>query len=286
MKLTNKHNLPQPLVNLAEKRLYTRGKSDISATQIIDSPRVVVMRQAHEPDIVEDVADGLWALMGTMFHKVAEEGADENHLAEQRLFLEVEGWTISGGIDIQLRGKNSCTIADWKFTSDWAVNNFEKNKWADQLDVYAHLVREVKGWNVDGAQIWAFIRNWDYHKTKRDQNYPKIQFKRIDIPLRSPEEAKEFVISRVKMHQAADLDYTLGAKLPLCTDEDRWAKKGRWYAKKPENKRPSYWGDTKEEVERKLNGKEGYDIVFEEGEMTRCQRNFCGVAQYCDQFNG
>ena len=46
--ITNKHNLPQTLVNLAESRNYSRGKSDRSITQLIDSPQISILRMANE----------------------------------------------------------------------------------------------------------------------------------------------------------------------------------------------------------------------------------------------
>ena len=56
-RITNKHNLPQTLVNLAKSRDYSRGKSDRSITQLIDSPQVSVLRMANENNISEDVVD-------------------------------------------------------------------------------------------------------------------------------------------------------------------------------------------------------------------------------------
>jgi len=284
VKLTNKHNIPQPLVNLAEKRHYTRGRSDISVTQIIDAPRIAVLRERHEGEVVEDVVDGLWALVGTMFHKIAEEGADAQHLAEQRLFKRIEGWSVSGGIDIQMLADGKVMIADWKFTSAWAVQNWEKNKWKDQLDTYAYLVRSVKGWDVVGAEVWAFVRNWSRHDAARDPDYPQAQVHRVTIPLRTPDEAEAYVHERVRAHQLADATYSLGEELPECSDEDRWARGGRWFAKKPANKRPSFWGADKAEVEKKVDGRDGYVIEQEPHEYIRCKDNFCGVAQFCTQW--
>jgi hypothetical protein len=139
--ITNKHNLPQTLVNLAESRDYSRGNSHRSITQLIDAPQISVLRMINENRITEDVVDTFWANLGSALHHITEKGADDKHLVEERLFVDVEDWTISGAIDVQrLEDDNSITIMDYKFTSVWAVKNLDRD-WETiflQLSVY-HL---------------------------------------------------------------------------------------------------------------------------------------------------
>jgi hypothetical protein len=143
-KITNKHNLPQTLVNLAENRDYSRGASDRSITQLIDSPRVSVLRMRNENRIEEDVVDTFWANLGSALHHITERGADDKHLVEERLFTQVGTWTISGAIDVQrIEDDGSVTVMDYKFTSVWAVKN-PKPDWEKQLNCYAYLVAKEK----------------------------------------------------------------------------------------------------------------------------------------------
>ena len=60
---TNKHFYPDFICNLLTYNPYTRGTepSDISVTQLIDSPQVLQLRKKHRDDIVEDVSDRIWA---------------------------------------------------------------------------------------------------------------------------------------------------------------------------------------------------------------------------------
>ena len=51
------------------------------------------------------------------------EGADDNHIVEERLFLDIDDWTISGAIVQKIEDDNSITVMDYKFTSVWAVKN-------------------------------------------------------------------------------------------------------------------------------------------------------------------
>ena len=43
--ITNKYGLPEAFVNFAKLDKYSKGDADISVTQLIDSPRVLLMRE-------------------------------------------------------------------------------------------------------------------------------------------------------------------------------------------------------------------------------------------------
>ena len=64
MKYTNKFNLPESIVNAVKRPSYSRGKSTISVTQLINSPQIVALREKHSDDIEVDVSDQVWALFG------------------------------------------------------------------------------------------------------------------------------------------------------------------------------------------------------------------------------
>ena len=135
MKLTNKYNLPQTFVNITKRPTYSKGKAHLSATELINSPRIVQLRKKHEQDIEVDVADMVWSIFGTAIHGVLEHGKDENHLVEERLHAEFEGWSISGAIDLQIVNEDgSITINDYKTTGAWSVMN-EKLDWEYQLNI-------------------------------------------------------------------------------------------------------------------------------------------------------
>ena len=54
MKITNKHNLPELVVNALTFDTYSRGESDISITQLIDSPRISLLERQHSDEIEQD----------------------------------------------------------------------------------------------------------------------------------------------------------------------------------------------------------------------------------------
>lgn len=71
MKLTNKNNLPQPLVDAIKADSY-EVSGDISTTTLIGSPRVRMLKKKFGMDIEEDASDYLWALIGQCVHAILE----------------------------------------------------------------------------------------------------------------------------------------------------------------------------------------------------------------------
>ena len=56
-------------------------------------------------------------MLGTAVHKVFEDYSGDDVISEERLFVDVDGWTISGAIDLQ----DDEGPSDYKCTSVWAV---------------------------------------------------------------------------------------------------------------------------------------------------------------------
>ena len=283
--ITNKHNLPQTLVNLAESRDYSRGNSHRSITQLIDAPQISVLRMINENRITEDVVDTFWANLGSALHHITEKGADDKHLVEERLFVDVEDWTISGAIDVQrLEDDNSITIMDYKFTSVWAVKN-PKLDWERQLNCYAYLVEANKKVKIKELQIICFLRDWNRNNAKRDINYPQQQIVVVPIKLWDFEERSKYVADRVRTHQEALQDYMGGKDMAECTFEEMWKREDTYAVKKKKNKRAlkvfEIETDAKEFAKEK--GEE-YEVEFREGVAVRCEDNYCKVNQWCPQY--
>ena len=283
--ITNKHNLPQTLVNLAESRDYSRGNSHRSITQLIDAPQISVLGMINENRITEDVVDTFWANLGSALHHITEKGADDKHLVEERLFVDVEDWTISGAIDVQrLEDDNSITIMDYKFTSVWAVKN-PKLDWERQLNCYAYLVEANKKVKIKELQIICFLRDWNRNNAKRDINYPQQQIVVVPIKLWDFEERSKYVADRVRTHQEALQDYMNGKDMAECTFEEMWKREDTYAVKKKKNKRAlkvfEIETDAKEFAKEK--GEE-YEVEFREGVAVRCEDNYCKVNQWCPQY--
>ena len=281
MKLTNKYGLPETVVKALTRSEYTKGESNRSITQIIDSPRVRILRQENWENMEEDVSEKMWAVLGSAAHKMFEETGDENHLTEERLYTEVEGWVISGAIDVQRIEEDGITVIDYKTTSVWSVI-LGKKEWEYQLNCYAYLVRHAKGQKVKSLKVIAILRDWRAKDAEQKEDYPKAPIVEIDVPLWSDQEQDAYVHERVALHQEAEFQRLTGAELPECSDSERWAKSDIWAVKKIGNKRAIKLYDNEEEA--KANLLAGQEIEFRRGEPTRCTANWCRVNAWCSQY--
>ena len=169
MKLTNKHSLPQPVVDALTRDTYSRGESNRSITQLIDSPRIRILRAEHQDEMSEDASEKVWSILGTAVHKIFEESTGKDQISEERLFTEHSNWTISGAIDLQeTESDGSVTVSDYKCTSVWSVI-FGKQEWVHQLNAYAWLVRHVKKVPVRKCRIIAVLRDWKLSELKKQR---------------------------------------------------------------------------------------------------------------------
>lgn len=286
--ITNNHNLPQTLVNLAKRDTYTRGSARISVTELIGAPQIRLIRQEKQSEIVTDVSEMLWALLGRAMHSVVEQGADEQHIAEERLFAEVAGWRLSGGIDLQILGSASdggqeVALSDYKMTTAWAVMN-PKPDWERQLNCYAYLIEKTRGWTVTGLTINAIVRDWSRHEAERREGYPKIPLVVLPQTLWTPEAREAYVTERMKIHQDAERAFDWGEPVPECTDEERWFKPGKLAVMREGRVRALKLFETNEREQAEEYAKENKGYVEERrGENTRCE-SFCKVAPWCNQF--
>lgn len=290
MKFTNKFNLPQTFVNVIHRPTYSKGKAHISATEIINSPRIVQLKKKYWDEIEQDASEMVWSLFGSAVHNILEHGKGENHVVEERLHLEFEGWRISGAIDLQeVEPNGTITISDYKVTGAWAVMN-EKDDWHRQLNIYAWMVEKVKKVPVGKLQIIAIIRDWSARDAQTKENYPNSPVATIDIPLWTFEEREQFMTKRIYEHGTALFEMETDGDLPDCTAEEMWEKKTSYALKKDGNVRAKSVHETQEAAEEALvkalgtaKKNEGFSIEIRQGERTRC-KGYCQVASFCNQY--
>jgi RecB family exonuclease len=225
----------------------------------------------------------VWSIFGTAIHGVLEDGKDENHIVEERLHAELDGWRISGAIDLQIIKADSISIRDYKTTSAWAVMN-EKSDWEKQLNIYAWLVEKVKGDEVDSVGIVAIIRDWSRREAENKDTYPPAPIKEIPITLWPFEQREQFISDRIAAHSACEFAMEANEALPDCTPEEMWEKPAFWAIKKVGGKRATSVHNTEEEAQAELEKLgDKYLIEHRPGERTRCEK-FCQVNTYCQQY--
>jgi hypothetical protein len=279
MKLTNNHHLPETIINVIKRPQYTKGKSNLSMTELLNSPRIVQLKRKHWDDLTEDAAGMVWSLFGTALHNILEHGKDDHHIVEERVFTEIDGMTISGAIDLQEVEEDGIILSDYKTTSAWAVQN-EKQDWHNQLNGYAFLVEKAKHRKVKKLQIVAIIRDWSSREAKTKDTYPQAPIVVIDIPLWSFEDREQYIRNRIHAHTEAFFEDETGGEIAPCTPDEMWEKQEKFAVMKEGGKRAKSVHDTRQEAEIALPEK-GYFIEHRKGERTRCQ-NYCQVSAFCN----
>lgn len=281
MKITNKYGVPENLMSLASREYYSKGASQYSVTELLSPPRIKRLRERHNEHIEQDVSDMLWQMLGSALHVVFERSQSPGFVTEERLFLEVDGVTISGQIDVQQETPEGIVVIDYKFTSAWAVMQ-DKVEWEEQLNVYAWLLQKVKKKPVIGLKICAMIRDFSRHDKRED--YPDAPIHMIDIPIWNVEDTEKFVLERLHTHQLSKMQVELGEDLPLCSESERWMSETVYAVKREGRKTAIRLFKSIEEANELAIKEKGY-VETRQGEPKRCTGNFCGVSQYCGQYS-
>jgi hypothetical protein len=272
MNLTNIHDLPQALVDAVRNDPYTGG-GDISVTKLIDSAQRRVLLKKFGASVVEDVSERIWSLLGQAVHTILER-ANKSDIVEERLYADVEGWSLSGQFDrMDLRNE---TLDDYKCTSVYKVMMSDMKEWERQLNVLRWLAIQ-NGYKVERLRIIAILRDWRKSDAKRKQDYPQKPVATIDIPVWPLDETYQYIRDRISLHQAAEA----GGTLIVCTDEERWYAGTTYALMKPGGKRAIKIFERKEDAESALTD----STVIEErrGGYRRCEE-YCEVSEFCEQY--
>jgi len=282
MKLTNKLNLPQPIVKAVSNDGYSSGDCDISVTSLLKPPQMLALEKQFGDQLEEDVSDRIWSLLGQVVHGILER-AEETAIAEQRLAIEVDGWKVSGQMDRFLLKEG--ILQDYKFTSVYKVRDGVPEEYAKQLNIYAHILRK-HGRTVNKLQIVAILRDWSKNQYIREGDpYPAQQVVLLDVPIIPDEEVAAYIAERVALHKAAASQSPMQlAELSPCSAEDRWAKGDVWAVVKKGQKKATRLCQSEEAAQLAIEALgPGYNIVFRPGESVRC-RSYCAAAKFCEQY--
>jgi hypothetical protein len=318
VRYSNTLQLPAAYVKAVTSDPYHRGNSDISVTQLIGPPRLRLLKSRHDDELVEDVADRVWSLLGQIAHGILERAAgwaspqaaldeieqiigdfelspqdrldvltrvlkdhrvDTKDIQERRLYREVLGWVVSGQIDLMAQG-HSWGIGDWKLSSVWTWILGGRREWESQLNCYAWLARH-HGHHPEWLRIYVIFRDWSKAQLGSNPNYPDRPIKVIDIPMWTPAFAERYVEGRVRLHQEAEM--LVDSELPYCTDEERWARPATWAVIKPGATRARrVLPSEAEAIAWRGEDDTDLEIEYRPGESVRCE-SYCPVAHLCNQ---
>lgn len=280
MKLTNKSNLPSPLVRAVANDNYDRGKCDFTVTELLQPPRARVLAKQHEEEIVEDAADLIWRLVGQIGHSILERAADPAY-SEQRFYSSVAGKIVSGRADLHFDG-GYYHLWDYKFTSVYTAKNGMKPEWEQQVNMLRLLVLDQNKRNdinylVEKGSICAIYRDWSKPRAAREQGYPRHDVQVLPVKLWPLAQTLKFMEGRVRAHLKAEKE------LPLCTDEERWATEEKWAVKKKGAKRAERLFDNRKTATFAA-GQWGMEVEHRPREFKRCAL-YCRAYPFCEQAN-
>lgn len=218
MRLTNELGLPEPVVRAVSLDPYSKGDADFSATELLKPPQVRHLYEKHQDDIVEDVSDRFWALLGKSVHAILEAAAlPEEHITEERLFAEIvvdgQRYRISGAIDFQ----GDDTIEDYKVTSCYKIIRGDYDDWTAQLNIYNWLAhKNGKESDTRELRVNAILRDWMKSKQNKSDypQSPMVVCPMIRWPVHVTE---EFIAERIRDHVAVPVR--------PCSAEETWGGK-------------------------------------------------------------
>ncbi len=291
MKITNRKNLPQIIVDAVQNDPYDAGDSDFTASELIKPAYQANLQRLHRDEIVDDVADRLWSLYGHAVHYVIEQAAGKDDEAETRYYDTINGYRVSAQIDHRYIIDGSLT--DWKLTSAYKIKKAlegDFDDWEQQLNIQAYLLRQ-NGMDVPSLHIGALCRDWSPYKHKTEPGYPD-QIEYIEIPLWPADEQLSFIESRIDAH--------LEAK--PCSQQERWQNDPTYALMKRGGSRALKVENTRHKIEEYASHKQlgswgqnkSFDVVFtmtsddhyieaREDKNRRCE-GYCNVTQWCDYY--
>lgn len=280
IRITNKFNLPQPLVEAVSNNKYSPGKSDYTTTQLAGTPaRQLILKKKHWNELSEDVTDLIYSLSGQSKHVVLERAAEfckeYNYLAEERFYIKRKGKTIGGQID--LYDENKLILYDWKETGIYASSHELKPDWIAQGNINRIMLIE-NGYPVEKIINIVLYRDWKKSEVGKKEKYPEHQVQPFEIPIWSTKETEEFIAKRIAEFERAK------KKLPLCSDEERWKTDDVYALVKKGNKKATKLFSTQEAAESEMSVFKmmSYDVQFRPGTNRRCE-SYCAVMPFCEQ---
>jgi len=277
MVIKNYQNLPEALV-----KAVTLGKHNnpgcLSVTTLLNSTKQILLTDRHWDSLEDDVANRVWAILGTTAHKLFEHEG-ENEFAEEFISYDFEGVKITGRIDLYNMAEG--VVTDYKTNSAWKIKFQDFKDWDRQGMIYAWLLMK-NNFKVNKCRFISLIKDHSKRDAKFDPSYPKhpIFTYEFDVTPERLEEIEFFIRDRVLLYKqyldAPDDD------IPPCGADERWEKPTKYAVKKDGQKRAVRVFDTLKDAEKMMTdlGK-GHFVEHRPGESTRCM-DYCLCWQYCN----
>jgi len=292
MRITNRLNLPMPIVEAIKNKQYSKGESDITVTTLINPIQQTILKERYEEELEEDAADRIYALQGESIHTILERAGQNlpNFIVEKRFYYSYRGLKLGGQIDIF--DIEHGMLQDYKVTSVYSIKDGPKEEYVKQANINSFILRK-NGYNVKGLQIVAILRDWSKGQYERELadskakgfkcKYPSQQVVILPIPIVDDLDIEMYIHERIEEYRkSSELP---DSSLPECSKEERWAKDDV-YAVMQDGKKKAYKLFSDEESAKifiEENSDKELHLVKRHGVSTRCE-SFCAVKDKCPQY--
>ena len=261
-------------MNYLRTHSHKPNASRFSVTDLINPPLQRTLKIEKWNDIVVDVSDYLWMLLGSGVDTILSDTNVKDTITQRRMEEMLDGHLIVGVADVV----NDTRIEDYKATSVYSFLLGDKPEWTAQLNSYSWLLlTERKRKNISTPitqlRIQAILRDWKYSdKFKKD--YPPIAFQVVDIDLWPFEKSEDYLWSRLQDH--------LNNPKRECTSEEKWQTDTTYAVKNPAVKKAYRVLPTELEAQKWIenSGKTGLYIEKRIGEAKKCM-HYCAVRSTC-----
>jgi hypothetical protein len=283
------------MIEAQKANKYVRIGSDLSVTEMTNSPRIVQLANRYPDKLKKDtIESSLPALLGTSTHDMFERylraydvAHPNTYLLERRMLTVQEAASgrlvrVAGRFDILERRH---ILWDIKQTSTFKfvrgnVDDFEK-----QLNIYAYML-QLDGIKVDTLKILAVFPDWNkWERQRQGGSYPPNKMTAYKFELWPFKERHDYFVDRINLHDAASV--VPDDQLPLCTDEDMWAAPTKWavYASKQARKASRLFEDKADALAYVNNMQDSATAIIRErpGKRTRCA-DWCKCSPVCQQY--
>lgn len=171
MKFTNKANLPQGIYNAIVNNIYDKGDARYSVSNLIQPPQILRLIQLHGEEIEIDIADEIFALLGSATHYILQQGSEGSlqkrydfrlsqikdiaHYIEDCLarHVPIEVYNIQDIIKRQESKPGTSMTEERLFAS---IGNIRVS---GAMDWYEWLLKEVEDYKV--TSVWKILKK-DY----------------------------------------------------------------------------------------------------------------------------
>lgn len=256
MNITNALNLPQPFVSAVEGD-YRYTDKRYSVTALLKGTREAILQRRHDAEITSDVADMVWAIFGTAVHSILEGGDEsESQIKENKLVVDLpNGYQLSGIFD--LYDDSTGTVTDYKTASVWKIkfgcwDNWQPKPdafedWRKQTLIYCWMLRQI-GFDAKRGEIVALLK--DHSKTKaKIGEHPKLPVWQVgwNFTAQDFEDIEAWIMARFEEIQRCE--QLPDNELPVCSEEERWHRPGKFAVMKPGRKSALKLYDNEEEAQ-------------------------------------